>query len=71
MGFGTRQPTSNDSPKVWRTGERVYVRWMDLLGMITEVKERTVMVKFEWPWDPKAGPEEVDKRELSTPPFGV
>lgn len=55
--------TSLDAGFDFRTGDRVYVRRRDLVGQIVE-RQGTVFVKWEWPIDPEAPPEEVPINEL-------
>lgn len=47
-------------------GTRVYRRRSDLFGVLCETPSdaATVLVKWEWPWDPAAEPEKVLVSEL-------
>lgn len=55
-----------------KPGDRVFHRRRDLFGTVVEVDYRLdedrALVKYEWPWDPKAPPESVAVKELSWPP---
>jgi|GEM_PF-6737923 len=45
-------------------GLRVYHRARDLFGWVKSVQGNQALVKYEWPWDPKAEPEMIETAEL-------
>lgn len=49
----------------WRKGDEVFDRHADIFGTVVEdEKDGKVMVKRDWPWDPKAPPEETPELDL-------
>ncbi len=51
--------------KTWRKGDEVYSRRNDFFGdCLADEKDGTVMVKWQWPQDPKSPPEETQASSL-------
>ena len=49
----------------WHKSDEVYCRRKDLFGICaTDESDGKVMVKWDWPWDPKAPPEEALELDL-------
>lgn len=45
-------------------GDRVYHRRADLFGTVVDYRKITVLIRYDWPYDPKAEPVWVPMAEL-------